>query len=73
MKFEEALMAQIGDILVCGYTTINYRANDEIILVERSRDINGMSKDTGGWFYHRSTKKCFGANIQDFNFKTKQP
>lgn len=73
MTFEEALTAQIGDILVCGYTTTNYKADDEVILVERARDINKMPKDTGGWFYHRSTKKCFGANIQDFNFKKKDP
>lgn len=73
MTFEAALTAQIGDILVCGYTTTNYKADDEVILVERARDINEMPKDTGGWFYHRSTKKCFGANIQDFNFKKKDP
>lgn len=73
MTFEEALTAQIGDILVCGYTTTNYKADDEVILVERARDINEIPKDTGGWFYHRSTKKCFGANIQDFNFKKKDP
>lgn len=69
MTFKAALTAEIGDILVCGFTTVNYKPNDEVILLERARDINGITKDTGGWFYHRVTKKCFGANIQDFNFK----
>ena len=71
MTFEEALTAQIGDILVCGYTTTNYKADDEVILVERARDINEMVNDTGGWFYHRKTKKCFGGNIQDYKFKVR--
>lgn len=69
MTFKEAFSVQIGDILVCGYNTVNYKRNDEVILVERARDINEMTNDTGGWFYHRTSKKCFGANIQDFNFK----
>ena len=69
MKFEEALRAEIGDVSVCGINTVNYKVGDEVILVERARDFNELANDTGGYFYHRRTKQCFGANIQDFNYK----
>jgi len=64
MTFEEALTAQIGDILVCGYTTTNYKADDEVILVERARDINEMPKDTGGWFYHGQLKNVLAQTFR---------
>lgn len=69
MTFEEALKAEIGDILFSVFTSSNYEENDEVILVERARDINGIEKDTGGWFYHRKKKECYGGNIQDFRYE----
>lgn len=69
MTLEEALKAEIGDILFSAFTSSNYNENDEVILVERARDINGIENDTGGWFYHRKKKECYGGNIQDFRYE----
>jgi len=71
MSLQEALAAQIGDILVAVFTNTVTKEGDEVILVERARDINEMVNDTGGWFYHRKTKQCFGGNIQDYKFKVR--
>jgi hypothetical protein len=69
MTLEQALKAEIGDILFSVFTSSNYKENDQVILVERARDINGNENDTGGWFYHRQKKECFGGNIQDFRYE----
>jgi hypothetical protein len=58
-------------ILIAVFTNTVTKEGDEVILVERARDINEMINDTGGWFYHRKTKQCFGGNIQDYRFKVK--
>lgn len=67
MTFEAALKVEIGDVLISSFTTTQMREGDQVILVERSRDYNGLENDTGGWFYNRRLKSCHGANIQDFN------
>lgn len=69
MTFQEALTAEIGDILVSQFNFTQYQKGDEVILVERARDYNEQENDTGGWFYHRTRKVCVGGNIQDFQFK----
>lgn len=69
MTFENALKVEIGDILVSCFTTSQMKKGDEVILIEKARDFNGIKSDTGGWFYNRRLKSCHGANIQDFIFK----
>jgi len=66
MTLENALKAEIGDVLFSSFTTPIWQENDEVILVQRARDVNGIEHDTGGWFYHRNKKECYGGNIQDF-------
>lgn len=69
MTFQEALNSEVGDVLFSVFTTSNYIENDEVILIERARDINGSKNDTGGLFYHRKKKECYGGNIQDFRYE----
>jgi len=69
MTFKEALKAEVGDILFSAFTSSNYKENDQVILVERARDVNGMENDTGGWFYHIEKKETYGGNIQDFRYE----
>lgn len=69
MTYEEAMKAEIGDTLISVFTTSLYKSGEEFILVERSRDHNGLKNDTGGYFYKRSDRTCYGGNIQDFRYK----
>jgi len=69
MTLKSALKAEIGDVLFSAFTTAVWGENDEAILVQRARDVNGIEQDTGGWFYHRNKKECYGGNIQDFRNK----
>jgi hypothetical protein len=70
MTLQQALTAEVGDRLIFVFNGAILKEGDAAILVERSRDINGFEKDTGGWFYIPDKKECVGGNIQDFVFDT---
>jgi hypothetical protein len=67
MTLEQALKAEVGDILIAAYNTAsNFKGGDEVILIELTGDKHG---DTRGRFYHRGDKQCYNGNIQDFRFR----
>lgn len=58
---------EVGDRMVySAFHNLTFDEGDEVILVERARDFNGIKNDTDAWVYKLKDKKCYGANIQKF-------
>lgn len=68
MTFEQALTAEIGDILIAIRDMGDINKDDEVIVVELCREQNGISNDTNAWVYIRKNKQQTEANIQSFRF-----
>lgn len=68
MKFEDALKAEIGDVLKASIPSSAYKEfeGDEVILIAKVRDYNGLENDTGGVVYNRRTGLVYESNIQNY-------